>query len=400
MAKFSHDPHKPSLHRLRYNPCKPLLLWHERQALEKYSSMESPALSADAFNKVEIRALRQNVAFFLAEFTNIHYLDLFVPYIAMNYFDRFISGNNKLPTFKNKDFNYRWRILALCCLCLAWKMRRQSFRVKKLLQVRTDLGIYGDDILKVEILIVRALNWRLRSITPLCFVQYFWSLVAHPAIKSNAKEIIVQSQGDIRFTQYNPSVIAASAVLVSYYNEPACRQKLIGGNIKLDQRQLEDCTKMMTDMCKEKMIPFVERKFYLGECSKAGGNFESSSVSGDLTANRPEIEELSHRPGKEPIVDNSVDPSQIMEDLLKEAGRAKEATKRAKDLQIIHLELKWMMNVKGNLTLDPSMFPPEPEADQEVKEEKEDKEENEEKPPKRMHSFLKKFACFGKMKAN
>ncbi|EEF36622.1 cyclin d, putative [Ricinus communis] len=334
MAKFSHDPHKPSLHRLRYNPCKPLLLWHERQALEKYSSMESPALSADAFNKVEIRALRQNVAFFLAE------------------------------------------------------------------QVRTDLGIYGDDILKVEILIVRALNWRLRSITPLCFVQYFWSLVAHPAIKSNAKEIIVQSQGDIRFTQYNPSVIAASAVLVSYYNEPACRQKLIGGNIKLDQRQLEDCTKMMTDMCKEKMIPFVERKFYLGECSKAGGNFESSSVSGDLTANRPEIEELSHRPGKEPIVDNSVDPSQIMEDLLKEAGRAKEATKRAKDLQIIHLELKWMMNVKGNLTLDPSMFPPEPEADQEVKEEKEDKEENEEKPPKRMHSFLKKFACFGKMKAN
>ncbi|XP_050216646.1 uncharacterized protein LOC126667659 isoform X2 [Mercurialis annua] len=314
---------------------KPSLLDNEEEALKENCNLESPALSFDAFNNQQKRRLRYNVA------------DLFVK-------------ANKTP---------------------------------KLI-----VDVHENDILKVEILILRALDYNLRSVTALCFRSYFESLVAEPNVKPNVKEIIVQSHGDIRLARYNPSVIAASAVLASYYKDPACLQALLQGRVHLDENTVDYCARLIFDMCNQKLIPFLERNIVAGETSAEKPRKSSSSDTEEeqaealLDTEEDHAEPLPHRPGKEPMFkeetgtnafkimadlmgkarehkkrENKIDVSKVMADVVKEAGQSKEEKKIKsceKVMEEFKLELKWMMGVKEEeLILDPSQFPNAYESD-------------------------------------
>ncbi|TYG80583.1 hypothetical protein ES288_D02G228400v1 [Gossypium darwinii] len=110
------------------------------------------------------------------------------------------------------------RLVAISCVSLAAKMMKTDF---SLADFQGDGGFMFDaqTVERMEYLILGALKWRMRSITPLSFVSFFVSLfkVKDPplkqALKARAVEIIFKAQFDTKLLEFKPSTIAASAVL-------------------------------------------------------------------------------------------------------------------------------------------------------------------------------------------
>ncbi|KAK3445999.1 hypothetical protein EUGRSUZ_A01768 [Eucalyptus grandis] len=121
-------------------------------------------------------------------------LDPLSSYLAVNYLDRFLSCQS-LPHLSP----WVLRLLAVCCVSLAAKMRNTDF---SLADFQGDGGFVHDSrtIQRMEVLILGALKWRMRSVTPFSFVAFFTSLFKlkdpplRQALNARATEIIFKSQ--------------------------------------------------------------------------------------------------------------------------------------------------------------------------------------------------------------
>ncbi|KAF5741474.1 hypothetical protein HS088_TW10G00471 [Tripterygium wilfordii] len=139
--------------------------------------------------------------------------DPLLSYLAINYFDRFLS-NQRIPQPKP----WAIKLLSIACVSLAAKMRKTELSF-------TDIQGVGGFIFdpqtmqRMEFLVLGALKWRMRSITPFAFISYFISLfkLEDPplmqALKARSINIIFKAQHDIKFLEFKPSVISASALL-------------------------------------------------------------------------------------------------------------------------------------------------------------------------------------------
>ncbi|GAB2233853.1 hypothetical protein Droror1_Dr00003083 [Drosera rotundifolia] len=139
--------------------------------------------------------------------------DPFVSYLAINYLDRFLSIR-EMPQPKT------WvvRLLGTACVSLAAKMMKTEFNISNL-QCGEGLIFDTQTIERMEQIILGVLQWRVRPITPLAFLEFFidqFKLEDPPlrqALKARATEIIFIAQNDIELLEYKPSIVAASAVL-------------------------------------------------------------------------------------------------------------------------------------------------------------------------------------------
>ncbi|PHT81661.1 hypothetical protein T459_14676 [Capsicum annuum] len=129
--------------------------------------------------------------------------DGYIAYLAGNYIDRFLS-EQAVP--ENKPCIVR--ILVIASFSLAAKMRNVDFTVRY-------SGIIFDaqSIHRMELLILDALKWRLRSITPLSFLHLF-TLVFQLG-DSSLTQSLKQRASDIIFsTQYgivnSPQTVSSS----------------------------------------------------------------------------------------------------------------------------------------------------------------------------------------------
>ncbi|KAK5838303.1 hypothetical protein PVK06_007032 [Gossypium arboreum] len=137
----------------------------------------------------------------------------FLPYLAITYLDRFLSSQGVA-----QPNTWVLRLVAISCVSLAAKMMKTDF---SLADFQGDGGFMFDaqTVERMEYLILGALKWRMRSITPFSFVSFFISLfkVKDPplkqALKARAVEIIFKAQLDTKLLEFKPSTIAASAVL-------------------------------------------------------------------------------------------------------------------------------------------------------------------------------------------
>ncbi|XP_015580674.2 cyclin-D6-1-like [Ricinus communis] len=286
-----------------YTQPLPILESHE---LKSYLIEESESLDAEAYNNPDIRILRAKVALLVAENSMNDQFDASIPYLAMNYFDRFISRHT-LPTLGKKDVDYRVLVLAISCLCVAWKMRNKSFRNSIFLKFRPNLNVKINDINKVEVLVLKVLGWRAYCVNALCFLSNFLPLVEEldERFKANVIELIIQSQGDINFTQFKPSVIAASAIFASCNGLYSVhKEDFTSADLKLDPAKLNACELMMADFGYRMSVPTVSTRV---------------TESPDVIFEIEEVEE------KDPM----------------------------------NFELKWTSDEFQDLTIDPSLFPPE-----------------------------------------
>ncbi|XP_019193774.1 PREDICTED: putative cyclin-D6-1 [Ipomoea nil] len=134
-------------------------------------------------------------------------------YLAVNYVDRFLSFH-PLPEGRP----WILKLVAASCVILALKMRKAEFSVS---DIQQDSGVIFDleTIERMEMLILGTLKWRMRSVTPFCFLNFFISFFKfkepplRQALKARATEIIFKSQTEINLLKFRPSIISASALL-------------------------------------------------------------------------------------------------------------------------------------------------------------------------------------------
>ncbi|XP_024021012.1 putative cyclin-D6-1 isoform X2 [Morus notabilis] len=184
--------------------------------------------------------------------------DPFLSYLAVNYLDRFLSSHGMLPK--------QWviKLLSISCVSLAAKMKDTEF---SLTDFQADGGIIFDTqtIGRMEALILGALKWRMRSITPFSFIPFFISLfkLQDPplwqALKARAIHIIFKSQNDINFLVYKPSILAASALLCASHElfplQYPCFRKAISNCPCVNKENISKCFNAMQDVLLEEYEP-------------------------------------------------------------------------------------------------------------------------------------------------
>ncbi|KAK7312759.1 hypothetical protein VNO77_36869 [Canavalia gladiata] len=188
-------------------------------------------------------------------------LDPVLSYLAINYLDRFLSNQGIL-----QPKPWALRLLAVSCISLAAKMMKTEYSttdIQALLKQSDGGGIIFETqtIQRMEALILGALQWRMRSITPFSFIAFFITLFGlkespmGQVLKSRAAEIIFKSQREIKVWEFKPSIIAASALLWSsnelFPFQYPCFLKAISDCAYVNKESVEQCYKVIQDIATE-----------------------------------------------------------------------------------------------------------------------------------------------------
>ncbi|KAL3522150.1 hypothetical protein ACH5RR_014984 [Cinchona calisaya] len=181
-------------------------------------------------------------------------LNPFTTYLAANYIDRFIS-KTKIREKKRWTFG----ILAISSLSLAAKMRNTNISVfLSDFQREEGFVFHPQTIHRMEALILSTLSWRMRSITPFSFLNFFISLFKIEdssltrALKLRASDIIFNSHHEIKLLEYKPSLVAASALLCATHDlipkEFSSFRIAISSCEHVKQEKLPKCLNIMQEM--------------------------------------------------------------------------------------------------------------------------------------------------------
>uniref|UniRef100_A0A0D9WNQ0 Cyclin N-terminal domain-containing protein n=1 Tax=Leersia perrieri TaxID=77586 RepID=A0A0D9WNQ0_9ORYZ len=146
-------------------------------------------------------------------------------YLAVSYMDRFLSSRS-LP-----DHGWASQLLCVACLSLAAKMEETTTTPLLDLQIGGTRFIFEPrTIQRMELLVLVELDWRLRSVTPFPFVDFFARKACSTGrisriLALRACEIILNTIHEIDFLNHSASSMAAAAVLLAVNESPAtsCR---------------------------------------------------------------------------------------------------------------------------------------------------------------------------------
>ncbi|XP_042500815.1 cyclin-D1-1 [Macadamia integrifolia] len=164
----------------------------------------------------------ESIAWILKVHAFYHFQPL-TAYLSVNYFDRFLSSS-RLPQAKGRGWPLQ--LLSVSCLSLAAKMEEALVPSLLDLQVEGAKFIFeGKTIRRMELLVLSALDWRLRSVTPFDFITFFAHKVDLTAtfialLVSRATYTILTTIREIKFLDYGPSSLAAAAILCAAHEIP------------------------------------------------------------------------------------------------------------------------------------------------------------------------------------
>ncbi|KAL3627624.1 hypothetical protein CASFOL_028987 [Castilleja foliolosa] len=186
-------------------------------ALFSNESDHSPSLLSVVSSDFRF-SIRRSV-FSLLSHARLNYdIDPFIVYLSVNYVDRFLSKQQILE-------KRPWisRILVVASLSLAAKMTNVDLSIS-LSNLQREEGFEFDvqSVHRMEKILLSTLQWRMRSITPFSFLQFFISVskiedsssLAN-CLKHRASDIIFNVQQEPKLLEYKPSIISASALLCS-----------------------------------------------------------------------------------------------------------------------------------------------------------------------------------------
>ncbi|XP_073301116.1 cyclin-D1-1-like [Primulina huaijiensis] len=208
-------------------------------------------------------------------------------YLSVNYFDRFLRSH-KLPILNG----WPLQLLSMACLSLAAKMEEPLVPSLLDLQVEGAKFIFESrNVQRMELLVLRVLDWRLRAISPFCYLSFF-ALKIDPAgtyigfLVSRAKEIILCYIQEASFLEYRPSCIAAAAILCVANDLPdfslITAQRAKSWYDGLDKENITSCYQSMRRIVsnKPKKKPKVLPRFRVTTCSSTTScNSSSFSLS-------------------------------------------------------------------------------------------------------------------------
>ncbi|XP_078436601.1 cyclin-D4-1-like [Wolffia australiana] len=152
-------------------------------------------------------------------------------YVAVNYFDRFLSLQPHLP-FSGAD---TLRLLAAACISVAAKMWETTAAAAAAAScgIGWDYGFEYDVSMlsKMEHHLLHVLEWQLRPVTPFDFVDH---VVGFPS--SSVSDFILATRRVVELTSQRPSAIAVAAILLD------------GATLtrdKISQEEVEKCHRLV-----------------------------------------------------------------------------------------------------------------------------------------------------------
>ncbi|KAI7739284.1 hypothetical protein M8C21_017514 [Ambrosia artemisiifolia] len=134
--------------------------------------------------------------------------------LAVNYLDRFM-----LSGCFNKDKEWMSQLAAVACLSLASKVEEIHVPLLMDLQVEGAKFVFeSKTIMKMELLVLDSLGWKMNPVTPLPFIDYIMRRLElighwrHSEVVRRSENIVLAVINDSRSLLYLPSVIAAATM--------------------------------------------------------------------------------------------------------------------------------------------------------------------------------------------
>ncbi|XP_028783511.1 putative cyclin-D7-1 [Neltuma alba] len=139
-------------------------------------------------------------------------------FYAANYLDRFIS------ICQCDEWKY-WMVELLSITCLSTAIKFHEISAFTLHEIQVE-GLYhsyeSDSILRMELILLKALGWRLNTVTPysivetvVCYVQSSLRPYLHEKIMSRVTELLLQATLDLRMLEFRQSVVGICALWCS-----------------------------------------------------------------------------------------------------------------------------------------------------------------------------------------
>lgn len=222
-------------------------------------------------------------------------------YLSVNYFDRFLRSH-KLRILNG----WPLQLLSTACLSLAAKMEEPL--VPSLLDLQVEGAKFtfeSRNVQRMELLVLRVLDWRLRAISPFCYLSFF-ALKIDPAgtytgfLVLRAKEILLCYIQEASFLEYRSSCIAAATILCVANDLPdfslITAQQAESWCDGLDKENITSCYQSMRRILsnKPKKQPKVLPRFRVTTCSSTtscnSSSFSSSCKRRKLSKNLCEDE--------------------------------------------------------------------------------------------------------------
>ncbi|KAL1550902.1 cyclin-D1-1-like [Salvia divinorum] len=218
-------------------------------------------------------------------------------YLSVNYFDRFLYSHH-LPKMNGWPF----QLLSVACLSLAAKMEEPIVPSLLDLQVESSKFIFEPkNIQRMELLVLRVLEWRLRSISPFWYLSFFALKIDPTAtytgfLVSRAKEVILSTMQEVSFIEYRPSCVAAAAMLTAANDLPKfsviSAQHAESWSDGLDKESITRCHQLIQKVAgknkprkQPKVLP--QLRVTTGRVSAVSSSDTSSSASSSSSSTPP-----------------------------------------------------------------------------------------------------------------
>ncbi|KAK1433106.1 hypothetical protein QVD17_10012 [Tagetes erecta] len=174
--------------------------------------------------------------------------------LAVNYFDRFLMS----PSFQ-RDKPWMNQLAAVACLSLASKVEEIQTPLLLDLQIEGSKFVFeSKTIMKMELLVLSCLEWKMNPVTPFSFFDYIMRRLnlmthnLHYEFLRRCDRILVSVTNDSRFVGFVPSVLAAAIMcIVSKEIEPDntldYRNELIN-LLNISEENIDACSKFIMDV--------------------------------------------------------------------------------------------------------------------------------------------------------
>ncbi|BFG35566.1 hypothetical protein CerSpe_218390 [Prunus speciosa] len=147
------------------------------------------------------------------------------------------------------------QLLAVACLSIAAKVEETTVPQSVDLQVGDPKFVFeAKTILRMELLVMSTLKWRMQACTPYSFIDYFLSKISddqHPSTSSicRSEQLILSTIRGVDFLEFRPSEIAAAvAICTSGETQAVDIDKAISCFMHVDKVRVLKCLELIKDL--------------------------------------------------------------------------------------------------------------------------------------------------------
>ncbi|XP_058759688.1 cyclin-D4-2-like [Vicia villosa] len=218
-------------------------------------------------------------------------------YLAVNFMDRFLSAVDML-----KDRMWSIQLLAVASLYLAAKIDETAVPRSLDMQMNEEKYLFDNKtILKMELMILSTLNWRMHSITPFSFIDYFLNKLTDDQVPTEDSfpksfQLIMSTIRGLDFIHFKPSEIAA-AVAVTISAEGENRTVETDKAVSLltqyvDKERVMKCIEMFQQLESSSDTASAEDSLCLSNINAANATTSSSLANSSNNSNSPEAKRI------------------------------------------------------------------------------------------------------------